>query len=215
MSLVGRNTYITRSDSEQFSGREVAAPCSHGALRMSFTYLTTAVRVCAAPIESGGSDMHARIEDRIEIESLMKRYCLFFDTKRPDDLALLFSAEAVIDYGPEVEPIRGRDRLREMVASGLASRFESTNHQISNELITFTGEDSAIGTSHLYAWHKYFDSEVIGHLYGGYRYSFVKESEGWRIADLKLYASGSDGFHRKRMHDFRTILSDEGSNQRT
>ena len=71
--------------------------------------------------------MHARTEDRIEIESLMKRYCLFFDTKRADDLALLFTADAVIDYGPEVEPIRGRVLLREMVASGMATRFESTH----------------------------------------------------------------------------------------
>ncbi len=56
--------------------------------------------------------MHARVEDRIEIESLMKRYCLFFDTKQADDLALLFTVDAVIDYGPEVEPVRGRERLR-------------------------------------------------------------------------------------------------------
>ena len=153
--------------------------------------------------------MHARTQDRIEIESLMKRYCLFFDTKRADDLAQLFSAEAVIDYGPEVEPIHGRDLLREMVASGMATRFESTNHQISNETVIFTDENSATGTSHLYAWHKYYDSEVIGHLYGGYRYRFVKESDGWRISDLKLYASGSDGFHRKRMHDFRLITDEK------
>ena len=91
----------------------------------------------------------------------------------------------------------------------MATRFESTNHQISNETVTFTDENSATGTSHLYAWHKYYDSEVIGHLYGGYRYHFVKESDGWRISDLKLYASGSDGFHRKSMHDFRMILEDK------
>lgn len=153
--------------------------------------------------------MNARTDDRVEIESLMKRYCLFFDTKRADDLVQLFSAAAVVDYGPEVEPIHGRDLLRQMVASGMATRFESTNHQISNETVTFTDENSAIGTSHLYAWHKYYDSEVIGHLYGGYRYRFVKESDGWRISDLKLYASGSDGFHRKSMHDFRLILEDK------
>ena len=150
--------------------------------------------------------MHARVEDRIEIESLMKRYCLFFDTKRADDLASLFTAEARIDYGPEVAPVYGRERLREMVASGMQTRFESTNHQICNEVVTFIGEDSATGTSHLYAWHKYYDSDVIGHLYGGYRYRFVREIEGWRISDLKLYASGSDGFHRTSMHDFRLIL---------
>jgi hypothetical protein len=157
----------------------------------------------------GVLEMHARVEDRIEIESLMKRYCLFFDTKRADDLALLFTDDAVIDYGPEVEPVRGRERLREMVASGMSTRFESTNHQICNEIVTFTSEKMATGTSHLYAWHKYYGSEVIGHLYGGYRYRFLKQSDGWKISDLKLFASGMDGFHRTRMHDFRLILEDQ------
>jgi hypothetical protein len=66
-----------------------------------------------------------------------------------------------------------------------------------------------MGTSHLYAWHKYFDSEVIGHLWGGYRYRFTKVDGKWLIAALKLYASGMEGFHRKRMHDFRIILEDK------
>ena len=150
--------------------------------------------------------MQARLEDRIAIESLMKRYCLYFDTKRARELASLFTEGAHIDYGPEVEPVIGSKNLEMMVATGMQTRFESTNHQISNEIVTFTGEESATGTSHLYAWHKYYDSEVIGHLYGGYRYHFVKGSDGWKISDLKLFASGMDGFHRSVMHDFRTIL---------
>jgi hypothetical protein len=75
--------------------------------------------------------------------------------------------------------------------------------------VTFTSEKMATGTSHLYAWHKYYGSEVIGHLYGGYRYRFLKQSDGWKISDLKLFASGMDGFHRTRMHDFRLILEDQ------
>ena len=152
--------------------------------------------------------MEDTCDDRLEIESLMKRYCLYFDTKRSADLASLFTTGARIDYGPEVEPVIGSKRLQEMVASGHATRFESTNHQICNEIVTFINEREAEGTSHLYAWHKYYGSHVIGHLYGGYRYRFVKEASGWRIASLKLYASGTDGFHRERMHDFRTILDD-------
>ena len=152
--------------------------------------------------------MEKKLEDRHEIESLMKRYCLYFDTKRAADLASLFTTSAKIDYGPEVEPVMGSATLQEMVANGHATRFESTNHQICNEIVTFINEHEAEGTSHLYAWHKYFGSETIGHLYGGYRYRFLKEESGWRISSLKLYASGSDGFHRERMHDFRMILDD-------
>jgi hypothetical protein len=145
----------------------------------------------------------------IEVESLMKRYCLYFDTKKPQALGELFTEDAHIDYGPEVDPIQGRENLVAMVASGAKTRFESTNHRISNEIVTFADESSAMGTSHLYAWHKYFDSEVIGHLWGGYRYRFTKVDGKWLIAALKLYASGMEGFHRKRMHDFRIILEDK------
>lgn len=150
--------------------------------------------------------MSSELVDRVQIETLMKSYCLFFDTKRAADLAALFTDDARIDYGPELEPVIGRKKLEEMVHAGVSTRFESTNHQISNEIVTFTSESSATGTSHLYAWHKYFGSEVIGHLYGGYRYHFTKTNEGWKISDLKLFASGTDGFHRETMHDFREIL---------
>lgn len=150
-----------------------------------------------------------KLAEVFEVESLMKRYCLYFDTKNAQSLGELFTEDAHIDYGPEVEPIRGRENLVRMVESGARTRFESTNHRISNEIVTFTGESSAMGTSHLYAWHKYFDSEVIGHLWGGYRYRFTKVDGKWLIAALKLYASGMEGFHRKRMHDFRIILEDK------
>jgi hypothetical protein len=157
---------------------------------------------------SAFSSDSSRLSERVEIETLMKSYCLFFDTKRPADLAALFTADAKIDYGPEVAPIIGRENLQEMVRVGLSTRFESTNHQICNEIVTFVDEARAEGTSHLYAWHKYYESESIGHLYGGYRYRFLKEGGTWRISSLKLYASGIDGFHRATMHSFRSMLED-------
>jgi hypothetical protein len=149
-----------------------------------------------------------RLVEVLEVESLMKRYCLYFDTKNAGALGELFTEAARIDYGPEVEPIQNRKKLVSMVEVGAQTRFESTNHRISNEIVTFIDEVSATGTSHLYAWHKYFGSEVIGHLWGGYRYRFSKVDGTWLIAALKLYASGFEGFHRNRMHDFRTILED-------
>jgi hypothetical protein len=143
-----------------------------------------------------------------EIEELMKRYCLYFDSKEPQLLGTLFTVDAQIDYGPEVDLIRSRAELIRMVAAGAKSRFESTNHQICNELVTFTNTTSAEGTSHLYAWHKYYNNEVIGHLWGGYRYRFEKIDDKWFISALKLYASGMEGFHREKMHDFREIVRD-------
>ncbi len=162
-------------------------------------------RSCIPLRRSSVSDQFHEIN---RIEELMKRYCLYFDSKEPELLGTLFTEDAHIDYGPEVDLIRSRADLIRMVAAGASSRFESTNHQICNELVTFTGTTSAEGTSHLYAWHKYYGSEVIGHLWGGYRYRFTKENDRWFISALKLYASGMEGFHREKMHDFREIVRD-------
>ena len=59
-----------------------------------------------------------RLAEVFEVESLMKRYCLYFDTKNAQSLGELFTQDARIDYGPEVEPIRGRENLVRMVESG-------------------------------------------------------------------------------------------------
>lgn len=175
-----------------------------------FPLLTNAHKVCVlgwvfAEREQSMAE-EVRLADRYEIELLMKRYCLYFDTKQPDALAALFTTDARVDYGPEVEPIHGRETLRNMVAQGARTRFESTNHQICNEIVIFDGDHQAYGTSHLYAWHKYFGSDLIGHLYGGYKYQFTQINGEWLISDLKLFASGTKDFHRSRMHDFREIL---------
>ena len=47
---------------------------------------------------------------RIEIEDLVKKYCLYFDTNQPEKLVDLFSEDACIDYGPEVAPLKSKPR---------------------------------------------------------------------------------------------------------
>ena len=158
------------------------------------------------PPKEDAMEIESKLESIYQIELLMKSYCLFFDTKKPAALSDLFTENARIDYGPEVPPVVGKVKLAEMISVGARDRFEATNHQISNEIVRFESEDVAHGRSHLYAWHKYYGSDIIGHLWGGYRYKFLRTNQGWLIDELQLFATGMENFHRDTMHDFRTIL---------
>ena len=40
--------------------------------------------------------------DRQAVEELVYKYCYYFDRNLPEELAKLFSEDAVVDYGPEV-----------------------------------------------------------------------------------------------------------------
>ncbi len=171
----------------------LAIPCAR---ELSYLY----------PPKEDAMDIESKLESTYQIELLMKSYCLFFDTKKPAALSDLFTENARIDYGPEVPPVVGKAKLAEMISVGARDRFEATNHQICNEIVRFESEDVAHGTSHLYAWHKYYGSDLIGHLWGGYRYKFLRSESGWLIDELQLFATGMENFHRDTMHDFRTIL---------
>lgn len=138
--------------------------------------------------------------DRQAIEELVHKYCYFFDRNLPQELAELFSQDAVVDYGPEVNNLIGRAQILEMVSKGLAETFLATSHHISNFLITSLSSESATSTSYLYAWHKYRSREEVGHLWGGYEHEYIKIEGQWFIKKLKLFGVGMQDFHRGNMH---------------
>ncbi len=138
--------------------------------------------------------------DRQAIEELVHRYCYYFDLNLPEELSKLFALDAVVDYGPEVANLVGREQIFEMVSKGLSETFSATSHHISNLIITFQSDNSAKSTSYLYAWHKYHTKDEIGHLWGGYEHEFAKIEGVWLIKSLKLFGVGMQGFHRSNMH---------------
>jgi len=137
--------------------------------------------------------------DRDEIRSLIHAYCFHFDRNEPDDVAALFTEDAVIDYGPEHSPIVGREAIGPTIAVGLRERFKATSHHVSNIEITFDSEDDARSVSYLYAWHEYVDGSE-SELWGRYVHRFRRENAQWQIAELLLQAAGARNFHRSRMH---------------
>jgi len=146
------------------------------------------------------NDLTITPNDRIAIEDLMKKYCYFFDRNMPKQLSELFAIDAVVDYGPEVDNLNGRDQIFEMVSKGLSTTFTATSHHISNFLILSADAETATSSCYLYAWHRYRNKSEIGHLWGGYQSEFKKTKSGWVIKSLRLYAVSTIDFHRDTMH---------------
>jgi hypothetical protein len=135
-----------------------------------------------------------------EIESLIVRYCHYFDANQPTQFAKLFTENAVVDYGPERAPLIGIDSITESITLGLANTFVGTSHHVSNFLVEFDSDDSATMVCYLYAWHTYKSNSNIGHLWGQYNLKLLRISGIWKIERLLLKAAGMSDFHRNSMH---------------
>ena len=141
-----------------------------------------------------------RLISQNEIESLIVRYCHFFDANQPALITKLFTENAVVDYGPEVAPLVGIDSITKSISLGLANTFVGTSHHVSNFLIEFDSDDSATMVCYLYAWHAYKSNPKIGHLWGQYNLKLQRISGVWKIERLFLKATGMTDFHRNSMH---------------
>lgn len=142
----------------------------------------------------------ALLEDRWEITQVLNAYAFHFDRNEPELVAALFTEDGLIDYGPEMPPIRGGDAVAPRISAGLNEIFEATSHHISNVAIEFDGADSADAVAYVYAWHRYRDGSPDGHLWAQYHTHLRRTYDGWRIAELVLRAAGMVDFHRSTMH---------------
>lgn len=139
-------------------------------------------------------------DDRQAITDLFTAYAWHFDRNEPDSVAALFTDDALVDYGPAMPSLRGREEIGSRIAQGLREIFEATSHHVSNVSITIESNDSATGVAYVYAWHRYRDGSPDGYLWGQYHNQFSRTSEGWRISELVLRAAGTQEFHRPTMH---------------
>jgi hypothetical protein len=138
--------------------------------------------------------------DRDEMTALLHAYAWHFDHNEPEPIADLFTHDAVIDYGPEFPPIRGRETIVGRIRPGLEGIFAATSHHISNVAISRDAEDEARGTAYVHAWHRYRDGSPDGYLWGYYECRFRRTTAGWRIAEMTLRIAGMADFHRSVMH---------------
>lgn len=138
-------------------------------------------------------DLHALL-DRVAITAVIHAYCRNVDLARPAHIAALFTADCTVDYGPGLgAPTHGAAALERRLASGLP-RFAATSHHVSNIEITFDGADAASTVTYLYAWHRYPDERPDAHLWARYHDRFVRQPDGWRIAERVLRVAGQQDF---------------------
>ena len=146
--------------------------------------------------------MNSRIDpaDRAAIADLLYGYARHFDRNEAEDLAGLFTEDCIIDYGPEMANIEGRDMIVPSIQPGLSNLFSSSSHHVSNVMVHPDGPDSARAAAYIYAWHTYHAGGDPGEMWGQYHCRFRRTEEGWRIAELVLKVVGMKNFHRSTMH---------------
>jgi len=138
----------------------------------------------------GDADDPVRAADRVEITSLLHRYCRMLDRMDLDVVPQLFVDDCLVVYGPD-ERMQSRGAARLAAALRRLWRFARTSHHLSNVEIEFEGEEAARGISYVMAWHQHPDGRTQT-LFAQYHDRFVRTSDGWRIAERRQYTNGSD-----------------------
>lgn len=141
-----------------------------------------------------------RLEAIQAIEDVISAYCRHFDRNEPDEVAALFTPDAVVDYGPDVPTTTSVAAFRQSMGRGLAEVFAATSHHTTNTEVTFTDSATAEVESAMYAWQRFHGDQPDGWLWGRYQHTMVATRDGWKIASLRLLAAGHINFHRERTH---------------
>lgn len=144
------------------------------------------------------SEQAARTQElvsRQQIADVIHTYCLHVDRNEPEQVAALFTADCVVDYGPGLGgEIAGAAGLAAALTPGLA-RFAATHHQVSNVMIALESTDRATAVTYVTAWHRFPGEAPDAVLYGQYHDVFVRHHGRWKIAQRKLLAAGQTGFN--------------------
>ena len=85
----------------------------------------------------------ARIEDRLQIQELLTRYCYAVDTRNWELFRTVFMEDALIDYSANYFGSKGSvNDMIDYISQNFVL-FSQTSHMWSNVEITFTGPNNA------------------------------------------------------------------------
>ena len=125
------------------------------------------------------------ISDRLEIESLLVRYCTAIDTKQFDDLDSVFIPDAFIDY-TSAGGVKGKFPEVKKWLSEVLSLFSMTQHSVSNFVIKIEG-DHATSRCAFYNPMELAPTEdektrKLMFFGGYYNDILIRTDDGWRIS---------------------------------
>lgn len=126
--------------------------------------------------------------DRMEITDTSIRYATGIDLRDRELYRSCFTDEMEIDFSSigMGEPLKVQADLWVDQAFSIVGGFESTQHMITNHVISIQG-DQATCVAYLQAQH--YNPEGMWTVGGYYTNTLVRTPEGWKISKLKLTAT--------------------------
>ena len=131
-----------------------------------------------------------RLADRQAITDVLVEYCCALDLMDLPALAALFTDDCVVEYGPG-EFLRSRGLAALEKSLERMWRWSRTSHHLSNVLIRFNGNDDAVSSSYVHAWHERPDGSTAT-IFGQYRDRLVRRDHCWRISERRMLMNGCD-----------------------
>ena len=135
------------------------------------------------------------LSDRQEIVDVITRYTRAVDTRSWDDLATVFTDDAVLDYSPVGGPVGPPAEVVPWIERGLAG-FDRYQHLIGQVSIALNG-DTARATA-------YFTNpmvsvapdgaETLWEVGGYYHHDLVRTPDGWRSRGIRDDVVWTRGF---------------------
>ncbi len=134
-------------------------------------------------------------QDRLDLQDLALAYAEAIDAKRADEVADLFTENAVFRaYDLPKGEARGRIEINALVMKLLRS-LNTTMHHVSGPRAAFAGPDNASGVVSLVAWHSFYEDRPYGILWGRYLDDYERCDGVWRIARRTLTVHGQQNFN--------------------
>ena len=137
-----------------------------------------------------------RLQDRVDIEELLARYCRHADQLDADGMAACFTDACVVAYVPAsmAPPARGKKELLGFLREYFPNSI-SSSHYITNIELLFDTSDRVTAYCYMYSWQRFkgYPAAADCHRYGRYEFRIERTGDGWRMSRLNLLSAGEYG----------------------
>lgn len=140
-----------------------------------------------------------RLQDRVEIEELLARYCRCADLFDPEGMAACFTQNCRVAYVPSsvAAPARSRQELLGFLCDYFPNSLSSA-HYITNVELLFDEPGQVTAHTYMYSWQRFkgYPDTADCHRYGRYEFRLEHTPDAWRICRLNLVSMGEYGGER-------------------